>query len=101
MKQSPSAKPKLLEEPSSRVNSIHPNDNNIRDLEEGVRLHRRVVNNLTSLVTYPKLNLRKTEETFSDECWVNVMHEKLNQFIKTMFGVWYLGLRIVTLLVLS
>ncbi|XP_022860417.1 uncharacterized protein LOC111380966 [Olea europaea var. sylvestris] len=71
----PQDRDKNPKEPSSRVTSNHPKDNIIGDLDEGMRLRKRVE---------PK----KVEEALCDECWVNAMYEELNQFARN--NVWIL-----------
>lgn len=78
-------------EPSTRVKSSHPKDNIIGDLDEGMRLRRRVPNNLAYTSYVSQVELKKVEEALSDECWVNAMHglhEELNQFARN--NVWIL-----------
>ncbi|XP_022873960.1 uncharacterized protein LOC111392799 [Olea europaea var. sylvestris] len=75
-------------EPSTRVKSNHPKDNIIGDLDEGMRLRKRVLNNLAYTSYVSQVEPKKVEEALSDECWVNAMHEELNQFARN--NVWIL-----------
>ncbi|XP_022857366.1 uncharacterized protein LOC111378405 [Olea europaea var. sylvestris] len=79
---------KSPKEPSTRVKSSHPKDNIIGDLDEGMRLRRRVLNNLAYTSYISQVEPKKVEEALSDECWVNAMHEELNQFARN--NVWIL-----------
>ncbi|XP_022870546.1 uncharacterized protein LOC111389800 [Olea europaea var. sylvestris] len=55
-------------EPSTRVKSSHPKDNIIGDLDEGMRLRRRVLNNLAYTSYVSQVEPKKVEEALSDEC---------------------------------
>lgn len=85
---SPSEQTKLPREPSSRVKSNHPKINIIGDLDEGMRLRKRVLNNLTYTSYVSQIGPKKVEEALRDECWVNAIHKELNQFVRNNF--WYL-----------
>ncbi|XP_022895332.1 uncharacterized protein LOC111409522 [Olea europaea var. sylvestris] len=78
----------IPKEPSTRVKSNHPKDNIIGDLDEGTRLRKRVLNNLAYTSYVSQVEPKKVEEALSDECWVNAMHEELNQFARN--NVWIL-----------
>jgi hypothetical protein len=56
----------------------HPKDNVIGDIEEGMRLSRRVLNNLSYASYMSQNEPKKVEEALWDECWVSAMHEELN-----------------------
>lgn len=77
-KQSPSNKPKPHREPSSRVKSNHSKENIIGDLDEGMRLRKRILNYLTYTSYVSQIEPKKVEEALRDECWINAMHEELN-----------------------
>ncbi|XP_022861288.1 uncharacterized protein LOC111381706 [Olea europaea var. sylvestris] len=79
---------KLPREPSSKVKYNHPKVNIIGDLDEGMRLRKRVLNNLTYTSYISQIKPKKVEEALRDECWVNAMHEELNQFVRN--NVWNL-----------
>ncbi|XP_022851835.1 uncharacterized protein LOC111373528 [Olea europaea var. sylvestris] len=84
----PQDRDKDPKEPSTRVKSNHPKDNIIGDLDEGMRLRRRVLNNIAYTSYVSQVEPKKVEEALSDECWVNAMHEELNQFARN--NVWIL-----------
>ncbi|XP_022895355.1 uncharacterized protein LOC111409547 [Olea europaea var. sylvestris] len=78
----------IPKEPSTRVKSNHPKDNIIGDLDEGMRFRKRVLYNLAYTSYVSQVEPKKVEEALSDECWVNAMHEELNQFARN--NVWIL-----------
>ncbi|XP_022891908.1 uncharacterized protein LOC111406762 [Olea europaea var. sylvestris] len=79
---------KLPREPSSRVKSNHSKVNIIGNLDEGMRLRKRVLNNLTYTNYVSQIEPKKVEEAVRDEYWVNAIHEEFNQFVRD--NVWYL-----------
>lgn len=84
-------KSKPTREPLSRVKSNHPEDNIIADLDEGMRLRKRILNKPTYASYISQIEPKKVEKALRDEYWVNTMHEELNQFERN--NVWYLILR--------
>lgn len=55
-------KSKSLREPSSRVKSNHPKVNIIGDLDERMRLHKRVLNSLIYISYVSQIEPKKVEE---------------------------------------
>ncbi|XP_022851721.1 uncharacterized protein LOC111373410 [Olea europaea var. sylvestris] len=53
-----------------------------------MRLRKRVLNNKTYPSYVSQIEPKKVEEALKDECWVNAIHEELNQFVRN--NVWYL-----------
>ncbi|GMH24089.1 hypothetical protein Nepgr_025932 [Nepenthes gracilis] len=75
-------------EHSSRVKLNHPNDLMLGDVNEGMSLHRRILNQLAYTCYVSHIEPKKVEEALLDECWTNAMHEKLNQFVRN--DIWTL-----------
>ena len=76
---------------SSRVIKNHPDSNIIRSLDEGLRLRKGnilLANHVTYYCYLAQFEPKRVEEALQDENWVELMHEKLNQFMRN--DVWEL-----------
>ncbi|XP_022843199.1 uncharacterized protein LOC111366733 [Olea europaea var. sylvestris] len=80
----PQDRDKNPKEPSSRVKSNHPKDNIIGDLDKGMRLRKRVLNNLAYTSYVSQVEPKKVEEALSDECWFPHYVYKLH---KALYGL--------------
>ena len=77
--------------PSLRVIKNHPESNIIGSLDKGLRLRKGnilLANHVTYHCYLAQFELKKVEEAFQGENWVESMHEKLNQFVRN--DVWEL-----------
>ncbi|CAI9756161.1 unnamed protein product [Fraxinus pennsylvanica] len=75
---SPDDRPTLPKEPSSRVKTNHPKVNIIENLDEWMRLRKRVLNNPTHARYVSQIEPKKVENALRDECWINTTHEEPN-----------------------
>ena len=68
----------------------HPLDNVIRNLYEPTRTrsHFRIIEEINSLALVSQIEPKNTESAFTDESWINAMHEELHQFERNK--VWHL-----------
>jgi hypothetical protein len=75
-------------EPSSRVKLNHQHKQLLGDVNEGLRLRNRVVNQVSYNCYLSQYDPKKVKQALQDESWVVAMHNKLHQFIKN--DVWSL-----------
>ena len=71
--------------PSLRDVKNHPGSNIISSLDEGYHLRNGnilLANHVTFHCYLAQFESKKAEEAFQDENWVDLMHEKLNQFVR-------------------
>ncbi|XP_042944615.1 uncharacterized protein LOC122278499 [Carya illinoinensis] len=86
LESSSNEKVRSQKEPSSRVKLNHPQENIIGNIDEGIRLRRKVVNQLAHSSYISQIEPKRVEEGLNDENWLNVMHDEINQFVRN--NVW-------------
>ena len=74
--------------PSSIVKLKHPRENMLGNINEGLRLQNRVVNQVSHSYYLSQLEPKKVNEALEDESWVADMRDELNQFVQN--DVWTL-----------
>ena len=88
--------------PSSRVIKNHPKSNIIGSLDKGLRLRKGnilLANHVTYHCYLAQFEPKNVEEALQGENWVELMHEKLNQFVRN--DVWELVPRLENVYVIS
>jgi hypothetical protein len=74
--------------PSSRVKLNHPREDMLGNVDEGLRLRNRVLNQVSHSCYLSQLEPKKVTEALKDVSWVAAMQDELNQFVRN--DVWML-----------
>jgi len=78
----------LPKEPSSRVKRNHPQRQLIGDINEGIQLRNRVVNQVSYTCYLSQFEPKRVDEALQDESWIAIMRDELHWFTKN--DVWTL-----------
>jgi hypothetical protein len=85
--------------PSIRIQKDHPKEVIIRNLNEGIITRsREFVSNACFISKFEPKNIN---EALTDEFWINVMQDELDQFKRNEVWIWYKFLKGKILLVLD